>query len=203
MQVEINFFGTLNIIQSSLTYFRKRKAGRYLFFSSAAGALGVPGLGPYCAAKYAMEGLVESMLYEVHSFGIRSTIVSPAPTRDDAVQDDYMSNSQKRMGGVASNLDTDDRKTMQVHGHFLVKEPSQPYSAKSSPSEHVKNAVEWMKGNEPVSVVKSAELVWQLGHCKYPPLRLNLGMFAVECIRDRLKSVLEEVSFVIKINVAY
>jgi hypothetical protein len=42
-------------------------------------------------------------------------------------------------------------------------------------------------------VVKTAELVWQLGHCSYPPLRLLLGTFAVESIRDRLRSIIEEI----------
>jgi hypothetical protein len=44
-----------------------------------------------------------------------------------------------------------------------------------------------------VSSVKSAELIWQLGHCRYPPLRLLLGSYAVESIRDRLRCVIEEV----------
>lgn len=41
---EANFMGTLNIIQLSLPYSREMGAGRYLIFSSTAGALGVPGL---------------------------------------------------------------------------------------------------------------------------------------------------------------
>ncbi|KAI7649173.1 NAD(P)-binding protein, partial [Hortaea werneckii] len=86
-QFETNFLGTLNIIQLSLPYFRQKSSsspgyddestpstsggtgggggggssgGRYLIFSSTSGALGVPGLGPYCATKYATEGLIES-----------------------------------------------------------------------------------------------------------------------------------------------
>ncbi|TDZ30062.1 1,2-dihydroxy-3-keto-5-methylthiopentene dioxygenase [Colletotrichum trifolii] len=50
-QFETNFMGTLNIIQASLPYFRQQNGGRYLIFSSTSGALGVPGLGPYCATK--------------------------------------------------------------------------------------------------------------------------------------------------------
>ena len=82
-QFETNFFGTLNIIQLSLPYFRNRNAGRYLIFSSTSGALGVPGLGPYCATKYAVEGLVESMLYEIDAFGVKATLVAPGHLRID------------------------------------------------------------------------------------------------------------------------
>ncbi|KAL8966764.1 MAG: hypothetical protein Q9197_005806, partial [Variospora fuerteventurae] len=48
--------------------------GRYLIFSSTTGALGAPGLGPYCATARAVEGLVESMLYETHAFNIKATL---------------------------------------------------------------------------------------------------------------------------------
>ncbi|KAL8975783.1 MAG: hypothetical protein Q9177_006994, partial [Variospora cf. flavescens] len=48
--------------------------GRYLIFSSTTGALGAPGLGPYCATTRAVEGLIESMLYETHAFNIKATL---------------------------------------------------------------------------------------------------------------------------------
>ena len=53
--------------------------------------------------------------------------------------------------------------------------------------------MQWLSDRQPVSAVKGAELVWQLGHCRYPPLRLLLGSFAVESVRDRLRSVIEEI----------
>src|SRR3954451_8639098 len=86
-QFETNFMGTLHIIQLSLPYFREQGAGRYLIFSSTAGALGVPGLGPYCATKYAVEGLIESMLYEVDIFNIKATLVEPGHVRLDEPDD--------------------------------------------------------------------------------------------------------------------
>ncbi|KAI9760775.1 MAG: hypothetical protein M1835_000108 [Candelina submexicana] len=82
-QFETNFMGTLNITQLSLPYFREQMGGRYLIFSSTSGALGVPGLGPYCATKYAVEGLIESMLYEVDAFDIKATLVEPGLARRD------------------------------------------------------------------------------------------------------------------------
>src|SRR3978361_1908147 len=82
-QFETNFMGTLHIIQLSLPYFREQQDGRYLIFSSTSGALGVPGLGPYCATKYAVEGLIESMLYEIDAFNIKATLVEPGHMRLD------------------------------------------------------------------------------------------------------------------------
>lgn len=194
-QFETNFLGTLNIIQLSLPYLReaaaKRKegenAGRYLIFSSTSGALGVPGLGPYCATKYATEGLIESMLYEIDAFGIKATLVEPGHVRIDEPTglDDKASD--------AVNINGHGQAKLKKYGHFLVKKPSPPYDTPTAPAGHARRVVQWLSDRQPTSAVKSAELVWQLGHCKYPPLRLLLGSFAVESVRDRLRSIIEEI----------
>lgn len=175
-QFETNFWGTLNIIQLSLPYFRTRpngEGGRYLIFSSTSGALGVPGLGPYCATKYAVEGLIESMLYEIDTFNIKATLVEPGHVRRD--EPDSKINP------------------LPTFGHFFIKPASEPYSGPTAPAGHAKRMVQWLGDKQPTSAVKAAELVWQLGHCSYPPLRLLLGSYAVESVRDRLRSIIEEI----------
>lgn len=182
-QFETNFWGTLNIIQLSLPYFRQRGCddgeaevgGRYLIFSSTSGALGVPGLGPFCATKYAVEGLIESMLYESSPFGILATLVEPGHVRRDDPS--------------PKNTTT----PLPTFGHFSIKTASSPYSSPTAPAGHAKRMVQWLGDKQPTSAVKAAELVWQLGHCSFPPLRLLLGSFAVESVRDRLRCVTEEI----------
>ena len=177
-QFETNFWGTLNIIQCSLPYFRTRKdgdqGGRYLIFSSTSGALGVPGLGPYCATKYAVEGLVESMLYEIDAFNIKATLVEPGHVRRD-------------------EPGHEESPPLPTFGHFYIKQASPAYAGPTAPAGHAKRMVQWLGDKQPTSAVKSAELVWQLGHCSFPPLRLLLGSFAVESVRDRLRCVIEEI----------
>lgn len=193
-QFDTNFMGTLNIIQLTLPYFREQSvnksddenAGRYLIFSSTSGALGVPGLGPYCATKYAVEGLIESMLYEIDAFGIKATLVEPGHMRlDEPTGLDDIS-----FDGTAANTNKIDLKR---YGHFWVKKPSAPYADETAPAGHARRVVQWLADRQPTSAVKSAELVWQLGHCRYPPLRLLLGTFAIQSVRDRLRSVTEEI----------
>ncbi|PHH61878.1 hypothetical protein CDD82_2071 [Ophiocordyceps australis] len=169
-QFETNFMGTVHIIHATLPYFRRQNAGRYLIFSSTSGALGVPGLGPYCATKYAVEGLIEAMLYETDAFNIKATLIEPGLVRRDEP----------------------DTKPLPTWGHFLVKPPSSPYSHATSPAHHATRMVQWLGDRQPTSAVKCAELVWQLAHCLYPPLRLLLGSYAIESIRDRMRSVTEE-----------
>ncbi|KAH7122507.1 short chain dehydrogenase/reductase family protein-like protein [Dendryphion nanum] len=203
-QFTTNFLGTLHIIQLSLPHFRAQNHGRYLIFSSTAGALGVPGLGPYCATKYAVEGLIESMLYEVDIFNIKATLVEPGYVRLDE-PDDFMavipgpganaaSSSTPTAGSNAKIVKAEGPPRPRRYGHFWVKpSPSKPYSTLTSPAGHAKRMVQWLNDRQPVSSVKSAELIWQLGHCSYPPLRLLLGSYAVESVRDRLRSIIEEI----------
>ncbi|MCJ1462545.1 hypothetical protein MMC07_001147 [Pseudocyphellaria aurata] len=175
-QFETNFWGTLNIIQLSLPYFREKEGGeggRYLIFSSTSGALGVPGLGPFCATKYAVEGLIESMLYEVDAFNIKATLVEPGHVRRDEPE-------------CKSN-------PLPTFGHFFIKNASEPYSGSTAPAGHAQRMVQWLGDRQPTSAIKAAELVWQLGHCSFPPLRLLLGSYAVESVRDRLRSIIEEI----------
>ncbi|KAI1334193.1 putative 3-oxoacyl-reductase [Xylariaceae sp. FL0016] len=170
-QFETNFMGTLHIIQASLPYFRQQGGGRYLIFSSTSGALGVPGLGPYCATKYAVEGLIEAMLYEIDSFNVKATLVEP---------------------GLPQPQPQSHPHPLPTWGHFLIKTPGEAYAHATSPALHAKRMVQWLGDRQPTSAVKCAELVWQLAHCSYPPLRLVLGSYAIESIRDRLRSVTEE-----------
>ena len=194
-QFETNFMGTLNIIQLSLPHFRDQQAGRYIIFSSTSGALGVPGLGPYCATKYAVEGLIESMLYEVDGFGIKATLVVGGHMRRDEIPIE----SEKPADGSMrpQHIKPEDGAQPDTHlkpfQHFHIKPASAPYASSTSPAGHFKRMLQWIGDNQPTSATRSAELVWQLGHCSFPPLRLLLGSYAVESIRDRLRSIIEEI----------
>ncbi|KAH8669801.1 hypothetical protein BGZ61DRAFT_363754 [Ilyonectria robusta] len=171
-QFETNFMGTLHIIHATLPYFRRQNGGRYLILSSTSGALGVPGLGPYCATKYAVEGLIEAMLYETDAFNIKATLIEPGHVRRDEPE-------------TPNN-------PLPTWGHFLIKPASEAYGHATSPALHAKRMVQWLGDRQPTSAVKCAELIWQLAHCSYPPLRLLLGSYAIESIRDRMRSVTEE-----------
>ena len=191
-QFNTNFMGTLHIIQLSLPYFRLNHIpGRYLIFSSTAGALGVPGLAPYCATKYAVEGLIESMLYEVDCYNIKATLVEPGYVRID---DDDVAGIGRSARASSQAIPLPTPSKLQVFSHFRIAQHASPaYSSATSPSGHAKRTFIWFNKRQPTSAVRSAELVWQLGHCSYPPLRLLFGKYAVESIRDRLRCVIEEI----------
>lgn len=82
-QIETNLFGTIIVTKAALPFFRERKAGHIIQFSSVGGRVGAPGRAPYSAAKSGVEGFSESLAREVGPIGIKVTIVEPGGFRTD------------------------------------------------------------------------------------------------------------------------
>jgi NAD(P)-dependent dehydrogenase (short-subunit alcohol dehydrogenase family) len=80
-QMETNFFGALWVAQAVLPHLRRAGAGHLIQISSAAGGVAFPLVGLYCASKYALEGLTESLALEAAPFGVKVTIVQPSDFR--------------------------------------------------------------------------------------------------------------------------
>jgi NAD(P)-dependent dehydrogenase (short-subunit alcohol dehydrogenase family) len=76
-QYETNFFGLIRTTQAVLPIMREQKSGIIVNISSGAGRFGYPGHSAYISTKFAVEGLSESMSYELEPFGIKVVIVEP------------------------------------------------------------------------------------------------------------------------------
>jgi len=81
---DINVFGLLHVIRHAMPYLREQKSGHILNISSIGGITGnFPGWGVYCATKFAVEGLSESLAAEVKRFGVNVTVVEPGYFRTE------------------------------------------------------------------------------------------------------------------------
>lgn len=80
---DVQIFGVWNVLRAALPGMRARGAGHIINVSSILGLTAFPGWGLYCAGKYALEGLTESLAAEVAGFGIRVNLVEPGYTRTD------------------------------------------------------------------------------------------------------------------------
>jgi len=76
-QFETNFFGVLRMNRAVLPGMKRQGSGLLLHVSSGAGRLAIPGMGLYCASKFAMEALAETYRYELASQGIDSVVLEP------------------------------------------------------------------------------------------------------------------------------
>ena len=76
--VEINVMGTAAILQAFVPSMRARGSGKLLAVSSLVGQIPFPFESIYAATKFAVEGLVLSLRYEVEPFGLRVALIEPA-----------------------------------------------------------------------------------------------------------------------------
>jgi len=76
-QFDTNFFGVLRMNRAVLPAMKRHGSGLLLHVSSGAGRLAIPGMGLYCASKFAMEALAEVYHYELASQGIDSVVIEP------------------------------------------------------------------------------------------------------------------------------
>jgi len=80
-QFETNFFGVVRVMQYVLPIMRKQKFGILVNISSGAGRFGYPSGSAYVSTKFALEGLSESIAYELDQFGIKVILVEPGVIR--------------------------------------------------------------------------------------------------------------------------
>ncbi|MED7669946.1 SDR family NAD(P)-dependent oxidoreductase [Pseudomonas moraviensis subsp. stanleyae] len=78
---EVNYFGTAHMIRAVLPGMRKRRAGMIVNLTSIGGLVGFEAVGHYCATKFAVEGLSESLRAEVSPLGIGVMTVQPSAFR--------------------------------------------------------------------------------------------------------------------------
>ncbi|MEM3065147.1 MAG: SDR family oxidoreductase [Candidatus Nitrosotenuis sp.] len=76
-QFETNFFAIAHMIQEVAPIMRGQKEGCIVNVSSVAGRIGFPGTPAYISSKFALEGLSESLRYELSPFGINVIIIEP------------------------------------------------------------------------------------------------------------------------------
>lgn len=161
---DINVFGTLNIIRNVMPYFRKNKSGHIFNIASIGGySAGFAGWGIYCATKFAVAGLTESLAEEVKGFGIKATVVYPGYFRTD-----FLAN-----GSV---------KTPQ---HTIADYEA----ARQSEQAHLND----INGNQPNDPEKAADVLIAISKTENPPVHLFLGSDAYDVVYKKIDIITHDV----------
>lgn len=85
-EFETNFFGIIKLIRKVLPIMRKQRSGRIINVSSLAGRIGLPLVSAYVSSKFALEGLSESLKYEVQDFGIYVILIEPGVIKTNFIK---------------------------------------------------------------------------------------------------------------------
>jgi NAD(P)-dependent dehydrogenase (short-subunit alcohol dehydrogenase family) len=96
-QFETNYFGALRAIKEVLPSMRKQRSGIIINISSIAGVVGIPGESIYSSSKFALEGLSESISYELKPYGIKMVLIEPGVINSNFVPNiRYPNNAEKK-----------------------------------------------------------------------------------------------------------
>ena len=82
-QLATGLIGPMNVTRAVLPVMRKQRSGQIISISSGAGLMGFEFNSAYAAAKFGLEGWMESLAPEVAPFGISTTIVNPGMFRTE------------------------------------------------------------------------------------------------------------------------
>jgi short-subunit dehydrogenase len=84
-QFEVNFFGLMRVSTAVLPGMIYQKHGLLINISSVVGFFGIPYMGAYAAAKFALEGYSQSLRMELQNTGVKVTLVNPADFKTNTV----------------------------------------------------------------------------------------------------------------------
>lgn len=87
-QIETNLFGPVNVTRLVLPQMRAQRSGLIVTISSTGGIVGQAFVSAYSAAKFGVEGWMESLAPEVEPFGIRTMLVEPGFFRTELLTED-------------------------------------------------------------------------------------------------------------------
>ncbi|KAK4997150.1 hypothetical protein LTR66_003374 [Elasticomyces elasticus] len=200
-QFETNFFGPVNIIKATLPYFRSKRNGHIILLTAITGHLGTPGLGIYCASQWAIEGYCDSLAYEIAPFNIKMTIVQPnmeinvltnkitsvPPLPEYCPSVNPAPLSRDILSGLLDRLDGSEEPTI---GDQLSSPDIQSLYAPLAPQ---------MKER---LVAETVYAVAAVGGHDNPPARHIVGFEGVASVKEKLKTVSEELEDFVEVSAA-
>ncbi|KAI5764434.1 HSD17B1 [Gulo gulo luscus] len=102
--LDVNVAGTVRTLQAFLPDMKRRRSGRVLVTGSMGGLMGLPFNAVYCASKFAIEGLCESLAVLLPPFGVHVSLIECGPVRTA-----FLEKLEGVVGGVLDGADAETR----------------------------------------------------------------------------------------------
>lgn len=160
-QLETLLFGPMNVARAALPQLRKQRSGLLLTISSTAGIVGGVFCSAYSAAKFGLEGWMESLAPEIAPFGIKTMLVEPGFFRTDLLSNDSTTYATSKIGD---------------------------YSQRTSETIAAWSGMNGKQGGDPT---KLAHAIVQVAGSDNPPVRFPGGADAVGTFEAKAKALLD------------
>jgi NAD(P)-dependent dehydrogenase (short-subunit alcohol dehydrogenase family) len=162
-QVETTLFGPMNVTRAVLPVMRAQRSGLVVAISSTAGIVGQEFCTAYAAAKFGVEGWIESLAPEVAPFGIRTLLVEPGFFRTQLLTPESTN---------------------------YAKPSLEDYAERTQQTVAAWNAMNGKQAGDPA---KLANALVQLATKDEPPLRFAAGADAIATVEQKAKDLLAQV----------
>jgi NAD(P)-dependent dehydrogenase (short-subunit alcohol dehydrogenase family) len=162
-QIETNLFGPMNVTRAVLPIMRQQRSGLVISISSLAGLIGGEFTSAYAAAKFGLEGWMESITPEVAPFGIRTMIVEPGFFRTALLQPEST---------TFAELSIPD------------------YAERTAQTQSAWNAMNGKQAGDPK---KLAHALVQLADSDHPPLRWVAGSDVLAAAEQKARALLDQI----------
>ena len=163
-QMETNFFGPLNLTRAVLPVMRAQRSGQVITMSSVAGLVGQEFVAAYSASKFALEGWMESLRFDIEPYGITTTLVEPGFFRTELLVE-----------GASTNW---------------PEVTIEDYADRTADTIAAWKAMNGRQGGDPA---KLATALVTLAGMDQPPLRWVAGADAVEAATAKAQTLLQQV----------
>jgi NAD(P)-dependent dehydrogenase (short-subunit alcohol dehydrogenase family) len=161
-QVETTLFGPMHVTRAVLPVMRAQRSGLVVAISSTAGIVGQEFCTAYAAAKFGVEGWIESLAPEVAPFGIRTMLVEPGFFRTELL-------SPESTNYAEASIDD--------------------YAERTNQTVAAWNAMNGKQGGDPAKLANA--LVLLAGQVE-PPLRFVAGADAIATVEQKAKDLLAQ-----------
>jgi NAD(P)-dependent dehydrogenase (short-subunit alcohol dehydrogenase family) len=158
-----NLVGPMNVTRAVLPVMRRQRSGNIVTITSTAGIVGQEFCSAYAAAKFGVEGWMESLRFEVQPFGIHTTIVEPGFFRTELLE---------KESTAYADLSIDD------------------YAERTAQTRPAWEAMSGKQGGDPAKLAKALVTVVEQ---EQQPLRWVAGADAVETIEQKAIDLLAQV----------
>jgi NAD(P)-dependent dehydrogenase (short-subunit alcohol dehydrogenase family) len=161
-QIETLLFGPMNVTRATLPVMRKQRSGLLLTISSTAGIAGQMFCTAYAAAKFGIEGWMESLTPEIIPFGIRTMLVEPGFFRTELLTNASTTYAQPTIDDYAER------------------------------TKEIVPAWKGMDGKQTGDPAKLADALVKLVALKEPPTRFAAGADAMQTFEAKAKTLLAQ-----------
>jgi len=161
-QIETLLFGPMNVTRAVLPVMRRQRSGLIVSISSTAGIAGQVFCTAYAAAKFGIEGWMESLTPEIAGFGIRTMLVEPGFFRTELLSHNSTTYARPAVDGYAER------------------------------TKEIVAAWKSMDGKQGGDPAKLAEALITLIGLKEPPARFAAGADAVQTFEAKANTLLAQ-----------